>query len=54
LSLLLLFAGFAKLVRDVIVFDWHAPDSTVMIILTGFQLLAIGLIADLIVRRART
>lgn len=54
LSLLLLFAGAAKLVRDVIVFDWHLPGSTLMIILTGFQLLAIGLIADLVVRRSRS
>lgn len=54
LGLLLLAAGAVKLVRDLIVFDWHVPGSTLMIILTAFQLLAIGLIADLIVRRSRT
>ncbi|HLB12895.1 MAG TPA: glycosyltransferase family 2 protein [Dehalococcoidia bacterium] len=54
LSLLLFAAGAIKLVRDLIVFDWHVPGSTLMIILTAFQLLAIGLIADLVVRRGRT
>ncbi len=54
LSLILFTAGAIKLVRDIIVFDWHVPGSTLMIILTAFQLLAIGLIADLIVRRGRT
>lgn len=54
LSLLLFAAGAIKLVRDLIVYDWHVPGSTLMIILTAFQLLAIGLIADLIVKRART
>lgn len=53
LSLFLFAAGGIKLVRDVLVFDWHVPGSTLMIILTAFQLLAIGLIADLIVRRTR-
>ncbi|MDP2725920.1 MAG: glycosyltransferase family 2 protein [Dehalococcoidia bacterium] len=53
LSLLLFAAGTIKLVRDIITFDWHVPGSTLMIILTAFQLLAIGLIADLIVRRSK-
>ncbi|MDP2728019.1 MAG: glycosyltransferase family 2 protein, partial [Dehalococcoidia bacterium] len=53
LSLILFAAGMIKLVRDVIVYDWHIPGSTLMIILAAFQLLSIGLIADLIVRRTR-
>ncbi len=53
LSLLLFGAGIIKLIRDVIVYDWHVPGSTLMIILTAFQLLSIGLIADLIVRRTK-
>jgi glycosyltransferase involved in cell wall biosynthesis len=53
LSLLLFALGAIKLVRDLIVFNWHVPGSTLMIILTAFQLLAIGLLADLIVRRTR-
>lgn len=53
MSLILFAAGIIKLVRDVIVFDWHIPGSTLMIMLTAFQLLGIGLVADLIVRRTR-
>lgn len=53
LSLVLFATGAIKLVRDIIVFNWHVPGSTLIIILTAFQLLAIGLIADLIVRRGR-
>ncbi|MDO8690931.1 MAG: glycosyltransferase family 2 protein, partial [Dehalococcoidia bacterium] len=53
LSLMLFAAGVIKLVRDIIVYDWHVPGSTLMIILAAFQLIGIGLIADLIVRRTR-
>jgi len=53
-SLLLLLAGGAKLVRDLLFFvDLHIPTSTVVIILSGFQIGALGLLADLIVKRSK-
>jgi len=51
LSLGLLTFGGLKLVRDLIVFNWHVATSTVLILLTAVQIGAIGLLADLIVRR---
>ncbi len=52
LSLLLLTGGAIKLVRDLIVFNLHVPTSTVLIMLTGVQVGAMGLLADLIVKRS--
>jgi S-adenosylmethionine:tRNA-ribosyltransferase-isomerase (queuine synthetase) len=50
---LLLFTGGAiKLVRDLIVFNFHVPTSTVLILLTAVQVGAMGLLADLIVKRS--
>jgi glycosyltransferase involved in cell wall biosynthesis len=51
LSLLLLTGGAIKLVRDLIVFNFHVPTSTVLIMLTAVQIGAMGLLADLIVKR---
>jgi glycosyltransferase involved in cell wall biosynthesis len=51
LSLGLLTFGGLKLVRDLIVFNWHVATSTVLILLTAVQVGAMGLLADLIVRR---
>ncbi len=53
ISLFLLAVGGVKLVRDLIVYNFHVPTSTVMIVLTGIQLGALGLLADLIVKRSR-
>jgi len=53
ISLLLLSVGGVKLVRDVIVYYFHVPTSTVIIVLTGIQLGALGLLADLIVKRGK-
>ncbi len=52
LSLLLLTGGAIKLVRDLIVFNFHVPTSTVLIMLTAVQVGAMGLLADLIVKRS--
>ena len=52
LSLALLFLGAVKLVRDIIVFNFHIPGSTIVILLAGVQVAALGLIADLIVKRS--
>lgn len=53
ISLLLLSVGGIKLVRDLIVYNFHVPTSTVMIVLTGIQLGALGLLADLSVKRGK-
>jgi glycosyltransferase involved in cell wall biosynthesis len=53
-SLALIVVGAAKLVRDVIHYrSPYIPGVTLMLILTAIQVGAIGLLADLIVRRAR-
>jgi len=52
LSLLLFSGGAIKLVRDLIVFNLHVPTSTVLILLTAVQVGAMGLLADLIVKRS--
>jgi len=51
LSLFLFTIGGIKLIRDVIVYHFHVPTTTVLILLTAAQLGAMGLLADLIVRR---
>ncbi len=53
ISLFLLSVGGIKLIRDLIVFNLHVPTSTVMIVLTGVQIGALGMLADLIVRRGK-
>lgn len=45
--------GTAKAISDVVRFDLHITTSSVLIIMTGIQIGAIALIADLIVRRTR-
>ncbi len=52
LSLLLVAGGTIKLVRDLIIYNLHVPTGTVLILLTGVQLGAMGLLADLIVRKS--
>lgn len=46
-------AGFGKAITDVIRFDLHITTSSVLVTMTGIQIAAIALIADLIVRRTR-
>ncbi len=43
-------AGGVKMVTDVIRFGWRVPGSTVLILLTGLQVAALALLADLVVR----
>lgn len=52
-ALLFLAAGSAKAVVDIVRYDWHVTTSSVLIVMTGVQIGAIALIADLIVRRTR-
>ena len=50
LSLVILMLGLGKGVSDVIRFNFSIPASTVITVLAGIQLGAIGLLADLIVK----
>lgn len=52
LGLMLLLLGGGKLVADVIRYNWSITPSTVILLLGGLQVLVLGLIADLIVKRS--
>jgi hypothetical protein len=52
-SLLLFTLGGIKLIRDLIVYSFHVPTNTVLVLLTAAQLAAMGLLADLIVKRSK-
>jgi hypothetical protein len=49
--LTLLAATFVKLVADLVRFDFHVAGSTVLVGLAAFNIMAIALLADLVVRR---
>jgi len=49
----MLAVGFVKAIYDIITYRWHFAPSTVMLVLTAVQIGAIGLLADLIVRRSK-
>jgi hypothetical protein len=52
---LVLFAGtFVKLVFDLVVHHFRVTGSTVLIGIAAFNIAAIGLLADLVVRRTAT
>ncbi len=55
IALILLVVGSIKFVRDIFVYGnvFYVPGSTIVILLMGIQIAAIGLLADLIVKRAR-
>jgi hypothetical protein len=53
-ALTLILVGAAKLIRDIVYYrSFYVPGVTLMLILTAIQVGAIGLLADLIVKRAR-
>lgn len=53
-ALALIVVGVVKLVRDIIYYrGFYVPGVTLMLILTAIQVGAIGLLADLIVKRTR-
>ena len=52
-ALTLLTLGVAKMVYDIFAYDFHFAPSTVTLLLTAVQLGAVGLLADLIVRRQK-
>jgi hypothetical protein len=51
LALTLLAATFVKATIDLVVHHWHVASSTVLVGLAGFNIMAIALLADLVVRR---
>ncbi len=51
ISLFLLLFGGGKAIYDIITYNWHFAPSTVTLILTGVQIGALGMLADLIVKR---
>jgi polyisoprenyl-phosphate glycosyltransferase len=50
-GLALLAATFLKAGVDLVVHHWHVASSTVLVGLAGFNIMAIALLADLVVRR---
>jgi glycosyltransferase involved in cell wall biosynthesis len=52
-AVLLVLAGLAKAIADATRYDWHITASAVLLVMTGVQIGALALIADLIVRRTR-
>lgn len=52
-SLTLLGVGTAKACYDIFAYNFHFAPSTVMLVLTGVQVGAMGMLADLIVRRTK-
>jgi glycosyltransferase involved in cell wall biosynthesis len=53
LALALLFIGVGKLAYDAIVYDLRVTTNTLLMLFAAFQLLAIGLLADLFVRLSK-
>jgi len=53
MSLILGTIGFGKMIYDIFAYNFHFAPSTVTLILTAVQVGAMGLLADLIVRRSR-
>lgn len=53
LSAFIFLVGFGKMIYDILTYNWHFAPSTVMLMMTWIQVTAIGLLADLIVRRSK-
>jgi glycosyltransferase involved in cell wall biosynthesis len=51
LALWLMAGGFVKLVYDLVVHNYRVTGSTILVGLAGFQIAALALLADLVVRR---
>ncbi len=52
-ALLLGGAGFLKMLADLYRYSWHVTPGTLMVVLTALQIFALGMVADLIVKRSR-
>ena len=53
LSLVMFVVGLGKAIYDIITYNFHFAPSTVTLLLSTVQLTAIGLLADLIVKRSK-
>ncbi len=53
LGLLLTVGGFGKLLYDIVDKDWRVATNTIVLLFAAFQVVAIGLLADLIGRVSR-
>ena len=53
LALALLFIGVGKVAYDAITYDLRVTTNALLILFAAFQLLAIGLLADLFVRLSK-
>ena len=54
LALILLLIGGGKLVYDIVTDPFKVAITTVVVLMTGLQVLILGLLADLIVTRTRS
>jgi glycosyltransferase involved in cell wall biosynthesis len=52
-GLLLLGIGVAKMIVDIVGYDWHIATNTLLIVFAAFQVIVIGLLADLVTRATR-
>ena len=52
LSLVLFAVGGVKMVLDIFRYNFHIPTTTVIVLLTAVQVAAMGLLADLIVKKS--
>ncbi len=52
-ALLLLILGGMKVIYDILTYNYHISTSSLLIVLSGFQILLVALLADLIVMRSK-
>jgi glycosyltransferase involved in cell wall biosynthesis len=52
-GLILLGIGVVKMVVDIVGYDWHIATNTLLIVFAAFQVMVIGLLADLVTRATR-
>lgn len=50
IGMLLLLVAFGKVVYDIVVWDWRITSNAIILVIVAGQVVAIGLLADLIVR----
>ena len=53
-GLALTLLGFVKLIFDIVGMNWHVAADTLLILFAAFQVIAIGLLADLVTRATRS
>jgi polyisoprenyl-phosphate glycosyltransferase len=53
-GLVLATVGFVKLIFDIVGMNWHVASDTLLILFASFQVIAIGLLADLVTRATRS